>query len=573
MDRDTELASTFVALSEMLIGEYDAEEFLQELVDRCSRLVDAAAVGVMMVDHTGDLRLSAASTGGMAELEVFEIQRQEGPCYDAYRSGEQVQHPDLKRSADRWPRFAGPARGCGYRAVHAFPLRVREQRLGALNVFFRRTGPFTDADLQALQSLADVAAIGVAQQHSTSRRRSSRQRALMELSRIALQPAPLARIHEQVCGTVAAMLDVPACQIHELHPTGRLVPRGGVGRTFAPEPSGRREDSPHRLALAQRRSVVIEDLGTDDRFRDEGLSAHGVVSGVITLVPGELEPFGTLSVLAEQPRVFDQEDVDFLETVATLLGSVIARHTVETRLRRAERLEAVGELATGIAHDFGNLLVVMHGNAQLLAADRASPELDAVLTASDQAHRLISRLMDISRQERPELASVDLNAIVTATLAMVEPMIGATIDLDIDLADDLPMVAADASQLEQAIINLVINARDAMPSGGRITVRTREQPVAQIARGGRPMVRLVVADDGAGMTDGVLARAFDPFFSTKGLDQGTGLGLPGVHRAVAAVGGHIDVDSTPGHGTSFVIDLPTVEGALPTSDEGMRAGG
>lgn len=165
MDREKKLAQTFVELVDTLVDDYDLGEYLHLLTYRCADLVDAGAVGVLLTDAEGNLQVASASTEDMHALELFEMQNEEGPCYDAFRSGEQVVEHDLG-GAERWSRFTPKARELGFRSVHAFPLRVREERMGALNVFFFETGPFSEADVLALQALADVAAIAILRQRS-----------------------------------------------------------------------------------------------------------------------------------------------------------------------------------------------------------------------------------------------------------------------------------------------------------------------------------------------------------------------------------------------------------------------
>lgn len=164
MERESRLARTFVELADTLLDDYDVNEFLQRLTERCEVLVEASAVGVLLTGEESKLRLAAASTDDMRALELFELQQAEGPCYEAFLSGDQVRADDLEDETERWAQFTPRALELGYRSVHGFPLRLRQQRLGALNVFFDRPGPFSEADILALQALGDVATIGILQQ-------------------------------------------------------------------------------------------------------------------------------------------------------------------------------------------------------------------------------------------------------------------------------------------------------------------------------------------------------------------------------------------------------------------------
>lgn len=163
MGRERELVETFVQLAERLVGDYAVDEFLHMLTERSGDLVGAAAVGVMLSDEDGSLRLASASTEDMHALELFEMQEQQGPCWDAFHTGEQVIEADLEGAEERWPEFVPRALEMGLRSVHAFPLRLRGRNVGALNVFFEDAGSFSDIDINMLQALADVATVAIVQ--------------------------------------------------------------------------------------------------------------------------------------------------------------------------------------------------------------------------------------------------------------------------------------------------------------------------------------------------------------------------------------------------------------------------
>jgi PAS domain S-box-containing protein len=250
---------------------------------------------------------------------------------------------------------------------------------------------------------------------------------------------------------------------------------------------------------------------------------------------------------------------------------VTDRRAAEERLAQAQKLEALGQLAGGIAHDFNNLLQVIHGYAELLAGTSSETAVNKILTASEQAKRLVDQLLTFSRQRAAVVASVDLNAMIVTITDMLTRILGPDVTVTRELAEELPPVTADPAQLEQVLVNLLVNARDAMPGGGTVRIATEvtttpepaedrgttSQPAAQ-----ERWVRLTVADTGIGMSDEVLEQLFDPFFTTKPEGRGTGLGLPIAYGAVTAAGGRIDVDSTPGQGTTFTIWLPTHDDAV-----------
>lgn len=166
MERERQLAETFVVLADTLVSGYEVEDFLHTLAERSAAVVGAAAVGVLLADEDGTLRLASASTDEMEALELLEMQQEQGPCWEAYRHGEQVIETDLQNARDRWPTFTPQALELGFGSVHAFPLKLRGRTLGALNVFFERPGRFSEADIHTLQALADVATIAIVQERS-----------------------------------------------------------------------------------------------------------------------------------------------------------------------------------------------------------------------------------------------------------------------------------------------------------------------------------------------------------------------------------------------------------------------
>jgi PAS domain S-box-containing protein len=250
---------------------------------------------------------------------------------------------------------------------------------------------------------------------------------------------------------------------------------------------------------------------------------------------------------------------------------VTERVRLEEELRQAQKMEALGRLAGGVAHDFNNILTAIGGNLQLLLErlpgdDPLRPDLIEIEESAQRASALTRQLLALSRRQVLQPRVLDLNECVTRTERMLRRVIGEHIELSTDLAPDLGSVRADPGQVEQVVINLALNARDAMPSGGRLTVGTRNEnvPDAPEARARRlrpgPCVVLSVSDTGRGITTEQLPHIFEPFFTTKGPGEGTGLGLSVVYSIVSQSGGAIDVATEPGRGTTFTVYLPRVEG-------------
>jgi len=240
---------------------------------------------------------------------------------------------------------------------------------------------------------------------------------------------------------------------------------------------------------------------------------------------------------------------------------------LEEQLRQAQRIETVGQLAGGVAHDFNNLLQVIHGQTHLIQMEASSESLEPMLgeinKAVERASSLIRQLLAFSRKGTVEFSELRPDELITALSGMLKRLLGEHIELDWQSSAAAAFVRGNAPQLEQVVANLCVNARDAMPNGGRLTMRLTYAELDRLPEGahnlGSRPILLTVSDVGTGMPPGVLERAFEPFFTTKAPGRGTGLGLATVHAIVQGHGGFIEVDSHPGAGTTFRIYLPTVE--------------
>jgi hypothetical protein len=234
------------------------------------------------------------------------------------------------------------------------------------------------------------------------------------------------------------------------------------------------------------------------------------------------------------------------------------RRALQERLQQVQRLESLGQLAGGVAHDFNNLLAVILNYAAFVRDNTSDKpdvqsDLDQIRMAAEQGARLTRQLMMFARRERLEPESLDLNDIVGDTAALLARSLGEDVEIRLELAPGLPLIQADRGHLEQILLNLAVNARDAMPGGGVLAIQTA---AATSDDPGVPCVQLSVTDTGTGMSPEVASRVFEPFFTTKAEAEGTGLGLATVYGAVAAAGGTVTVASTLGEGSCFIVRLP-----------------
>lgn len=328
-------------------------------------------------------------------------------------------------------------------------------------------------------------------------------------------------------------------------------------------------EGPLGLALKRDGPLIVHDGAAD---APPGWPQE-VASGVIVPLLDRDRPMGALLALATRPGRFDHDAVQLLQTVGALIASLVQRRRTEEQLAHAQRLDAIGQLTGGVAHDFNNLLTVMSGNLQLLECEYetqpgAREVIGSALRSVERGAELTSKLLSFARRQHLSPRAIDPDSLLSDLQLMLSRTLGDAVRLEVDCRSGTPPVFADPSQLDSALINLTLNARDAMPEGGSISIGAREcnveaDPARSEQRPGRYVV-FTVADTGRGMAPDVLAHACEPFFTTKAIGRGSGLGLSMVYGFMKQSGGDMRIESEPGRGT-------TIELWLPVAGEGTRA--
>lgn len=358
-------------------------------------------------------------------------------------------------------------------------------------------------------------------------------------------------------------------------------------------------------SLARGETLRIDDIETDPRaagrlqpYRDRGVRAglaiplirNGRLTAALMLMetaPRRWSDYDVALVEAFAARTWDAVEraraEEALQALNETLESRVAARTAELQetqeaLRQAQKLEAMGQLTGGVAHDFNNLLTPIFGSLDLLQRRKIGDEreqklIEGALQSAERARVLVQRLLAFARRQPLQTTAVDVSALVTDMGDLLDSITGPQIRVAIEAREDLPAARADRNQLEMAILNLGVNARDAMPDGGvlRLSV-TAVGPRGKLPSGlaAGSYIRLSVADTGVGMDEATRTRAIEPFFSTKGLGKGTGLGLSMAHGLAAQLGGALTIASAPGLGANIELWLPATEEAADTGPADTR---
>ncbi|MCK6445286.1 MAG: MASE1 domain-containing protein [Planctomycetes bacterium] len=521
---------------ELVATGRESHRVLRRLIEGIEQQLEGG-VGAVLALH-GDrlhhvLSLSLPETYSAA-IDGFSIGPEAGSCGTAVHTGHTVVTSDIEHDS-RWKPFAASALSHELRACWSVPIRSGSGRaIGTVCVYFREPRQAKEPELAVLERAASLAAIVL--------EREQHEHLLASIDR---------DVNEGVFRSTAdrGLIYVNSAMV-------RLFGFESREQLLRAPPESLHADPTRRAALLR----LIEERGsvTNQEVtlrRRDGSTFIALVSGVVAL-----EHDG-------RTRYFDGAVTD-----------ITANKELEDRLRQAQKLEAVGQLAGGVAHDFNNLLTAITGCAESLCErlppkSRESQEAHEVLRAADRGAALTRQLLAYGRQQVLAPSVHDMNVVVDDLATMLRRVIGEDIALSIEHAAEPALVRVDRGQIEQVLLNLVLNARDALPHGGavRVVVTPVEIDAEFVAnhpdaRPGR-FICFSIEDNGVGMDAHTRARAFDPFFTTKAPGKGTGLGLSSVYGIVRQSDGWADLASEPGAGTKVRVYLPHVDqAALPQAE-------
>ena len=520
----------------------------------------AASDAMLIVDDAGQIRLANArsdalfgyETDGLVDRSIEELIPQR------FRESH-AQHRARYRSAPRArPMGTNIALTARHHDGHEFAVEI------SLNPLLVDGAVWTCANVRNVDALRHAQDLIV---------RARQANAVADFGRLALAARDFAAIQQRACTLLTEHLGV------DFALCGRVAL--AADRLDIAAQLGLDADEHFDALRAQLAQLVADDAA---RLLDRPILLERPMAArpgdtadpstaIVCAIPGEEgQCLGVLLAGSRASRSFSRDDGSFVQALANTVGAALQREGAEAQLFQSQRLEALGQLTGGVAHDFNNLLTVVSGNLQMLEERIVDDALGARLAkaamrATARGADLTRKLLAFSRRQTLQPRAIDVAQLLESIVDILRRTLGAKIDVRLDLEDALPAAKADPGMLDTALLNLAVNARDAMPDGGRLTLSaSRVNAPSHPATRGEELVagdyvRIAVTDTGSGMAPEVLAHAFEPFFTTKESGKGSGLGLSLVYGFAKQSGGHIDVQSTPGTGTSIALYLPVDDGS------------
>ncbi len=533
-----------------------------------SELFDLVPDGLIVVDGSGTItranaqaeRLFGYEPGTLAGHRIEVLIPPEARSRHQHQREAYMQSPRLRAMGEGGQSLVGLRRD-GER----FPVEIALSPLAAAGerVFLASVRDISES-LRARQSLV----------------RARYDALVARVGQLALATQDDARLFQQLPATLAEELSLDAVALlMASQETGRIEVRSAFGldaRLLREMPWQFPLETPLGKRMASGEPVFVDDLAASvDPLPDPALAAAGFRSNLLLPLSDHTRPVGALVALSRRPHRFDHDTRHCLQSVATLLASLIQRRATEEQLAHSQRLDAIGQLTGGIAHDFNNMLTVVSGNLQLLdiehGGNAAARELiESALHAVEHGAALTGKLLAFARRQRLHPRAIAPEVLLRNVATLLRRTLGESIRIEI-VCEAREPVFADSGQLEAALINLALNARDAMPRGGHLRIAASRLDVARCddvdALDPGPYIVFEVVDTGHGMTPDVLTRIFEPFFTTKESGRGSGLGLSMVYGFVRQSGGRLRASSRLGYGTRMELILPMAQSESQAAPE------
>jgi PAS domain S-box-containing protein len=543
---------------------------------------DVKTVAIASDETDGHARIAWAAQGGEQMAAAIE-------------TGEPAVCKDLRAATGPW---RDEAIRLGYRSCVALPLLADGRAFGALTLCSGEETSFDVSEATLLKELADDLAFGIValrarvnQRQAEAALRTANERyerqeaALTKLTKSNVSaPDDFTEIVRGMTEVVASTLSVALVAVWR-HDEGGTVTQC---QDLFTRPEGTHSDGlslsqdacpAYFKALAGVEVLAVTNARSDPRtseLSESLLVPYGITSVMCVPIRSRGATAGVLSCKhVGEPRRWMPDEQAFALAVANLLSTLLAqseRQRLEQQLRQAQKLEAIGRLAGGVAHDFNNILTVILGRAEEVASDERVPDdlRDSVADLSQNAQRataLTRQLLAFSRRQAIEVRNVDLNSLVANVTRLLHRVLGEDIVVTFTYSGQPLAVRADPGMIEQVLLNLAVNARDAMPAGGKLSIDTSfvDLSATEPSRAGSPgsWACIRVKDNGAGIAPEHLPHIFEPFFTTKDIGKGTGLGLATTYGIVQQHGGWIEVESQIGRGSEFRVFFPHVGAATP----------
>jgi len=588
-------AQELARLAQVVTGSLDLPEVLERVARAATDLLPDSAARIWVVE--GDHMVLRSETGTNSPPRSgrkIELALGEGLIGHVAVTRERLVIEDVLTD----PRTVNVAwmREEGYVSALYIPLMVRDRLVGVSSLLARHRHRFDPEELDSLTSFANQAAIAIenAMLLQAARTHEGRLETLLQASCELSRIQPLESLLGGIAKACGDLLGSDSVGIRVLEGDDLVIAGShGDAKEAMPSPRIKVGESLSGIVAATGELLVVRDPANDPRVMPAHRGAYqhrGWTSWLgVPIKLGE-QLMGVVSLRSRREGGWSPDDLTIATAFASQAAVALENSRLYLEIRRAydeltqtqdqltqaQKMEAVGRLAGGIAHDFNNLLTVILGRTELLLQplkpeDPLHRSIDLIRKTAGRAAELTRQLLAFSRKQVLQPKALDLNSVVSNMEQMLGRVIGEDISLVTVLDPTLGHVKADLGQIEQVVMNLAVNARDAMPQGGRLTIETAnvelDAAYARLHVGASPgaNVMLAVSDTGVGMPRDVQAHIFEPFFTTKEPGKGTGLGLATVYGVVKQTGGYVWVYSEPGQGAAFKIYLPRVVDAVETA--------